>query len=79
MIKQEIWETSKGFVRNVWLDHLAFYVKSSKKVDEIYKIVTTLGYKITRQPNEYPEYSEWYYAFYFRDPNGIPLEVFYKD
>jgi len=67
---------SEQFVRNVGLDHLAFELNSEKEVDEIYELVNNLNVKITREPKKYPEYSESYYAFYFRDPNGIPLEVY---
>ena len=64
------------FVRNVGLDHLAFELNSETEVDKIYELVKKLNVKITREPKKYPEYTESYYAFYFRDPNGIPLEVY---
>lgn len=67
---------SEEFVRNVGLDHLAFELNSEKEVDTIYELVNNLNVKITREPKKYPEYSESYYAFFFRDPNGIPLEVY---
>jgi catechol 2,3-dioxygenase-like lactoylglutathione lyase family enzyme len=28
-----------------------------------------------KEPKAFPEYSSKYYAFYFRDPDGIPLEI----
>ena len=67
---------SEEFVRNVGLDHLAFELKSETEVDKIYELIKKLNVKITREPKKYPEYTESYYAFYFRDPNGIPLEVY---
>ena len=67
---------SEEFVRNVGLDHLAFKLNSETEVDKIYELINKLNVKITREPKKYPEYSESYYAFYFRDPNGIPLEVY---
>ena len=67
---------SKQFVRDIGLDHLAFELKSKTEVDEIYELIKKLDVKITREPKKYPEYSDTYYAFYFRDPNGIPLEVY---
>lgn len=67
---------SESFVRNVGLDHLAFEVKKNEEVDKIYQLVDKLNVKITRIPREYPEYTETYYAFFFRDPDGIPLEVY---
>jgi len=67
---------SEEFVRNVGLDHLAFELNSEAEVDKIYELINKMNVKITREPKKYPEYSESYYAFYFRDPNGIPLEVY---
>lgn len=67
---------SEKFVRNVGLDHLAFKLKSKNEVDKIYKLVSKLDVDITHEPKRYPDYSDTYYAFYFRDPNGIPLEVY---
>jgi len=67
---------SETFVRNVGLDHLAFEVKSKSEVDNIFNLVKELDVKITREPRMYPVYTSKYYAFYFRDPNGIPLEIF---
>ena len=69
-------EESRQFIRNVGLDHLAFELNSKIEVDKVFKLIKTLDVKITRKPKKYPEYSESYYAFYFRDPNGIPLEVY---
>lgn len=65
----------KPFNRFVGLNHIAFEVESREKVDEIHKLVKELGVKITRGPKKYPEYTDNYYAFFFRDPDGIPLEV----
>jgi catechol-2,3-dioxygenase len=67
---------SEQFVRDVGLDHLAFELKSTKEVDKVYELIKKLDVKITRKPKKYPEYTDTYYAFYFRDPNGIPLEIY---
>ena len=77
-IKSELSQISLPFVRNVGLDHLAFFVDSADFVDEIFHDLTVMGAKITRAPRHYPEYSPQYYAIYFRDPDGIPLEVAFK-
>jgi len=69
-------EESKPFVRNVGLDHLAFQLNNKSEVDEVYNLLKTMNTEITRKPQKYPDYSKTYYAFYFRDPNGIPLEVY---
>jgi glyoxylase I family protein len=68
----------KEFVRDVGLDHLAFRVNKKSMVNRLFEIVKELDIKITREPRKYPEYSPSYYAFYFRDPDNIPLEIFYK-
>ena len=65
----------KKFNRYVGLNHIAFEVATKEKVDEIYQLVKNLGVEITREPQKYPDYTENYYAFYFRDPDGVPLEV----
>jgi len=65
----------KDFVRNVGLDHICIGVDSREKVDEVYELLKNLDVVITREPRLYPEYTENYYAIYFRDPDGIPFEV----
>ena len=67
---------SEQFVRDVGLDHLAFGLDSETEVNRIYELIKKLNVKITCGSKKYPEYSETYYAFYFRDPNGIPLEIY---
>lgn len=80
--KHNIWirfdrqKESEKFVRDVGLDHLAFELKSKTEVDKVYELIKKLNVKITREPIKYPEYTDTYYAFYFRDPNGIPLEIY---
>ena len=63
------------FVRYVGLDHLALFVDSKKDVDRMYEDLQSANIRITRPPSNYPEYSPEYYAFYFRDPDDIPLEI----
>ena len=77
-IKYEKSKKHKKFVRDVGLDHLAFRVLKKKQVDELFEIIKQHKVKITREPKNYPEYSKKYYAIYFRDPDNIPLEIFYK-
>jgi len=51
----------------------AFQVDSTEKVDEIYKLAMELG-----ATDEGPAgaRSDWFYAGYFRDPDGNKLNVF---
>ncbi len=65
------------FVRDVGLNHLAFRARSTAEVERIHNDLQAAGVEITRPPAAYPEYSPEYYAFYFRDPDGIPLEIVY--
>lgn len=69
-------KVSEIFVRDIGLDHLAFELKNNIEIDNVFSLVKTLNVEITREPKKYPEYSDTYYAFYFRDPNGIPLEIY---
>jgi catechol 2,3-dioxygenase-like lactoylglutathione lyase family enzyme len=72
------WDGSKihePFVRDVGLDHIAFFVDSKQVVDEMYEELKSTNTRITRPPAHYPEYSPEYYAFYFRDPDEVPLEI----
>ena len=66
------------FVRDSGLDHLAFAARSKTEVDKMYEVLRDANVSITHPPAFYPEYSPNYYAFYFRDPDGIPLEVAYS-
>lgn len=73
-----IHETDKNyqpFNRFVGLNHIAFQAKSKEQVDDLYNTVKGEGVVITRKPRLYPEYSDTYYAFFFRDPDDIPLEI----
>ena len=75
-IRYDRQKKSKNFIRDVGLDHLAFELKSETEVDKIYELIKKLNVKITYKPKKYAKYSDTYYAFYFRDPNGIPLEIY---
>lgn len=77
MIRKDKVYESQTFIRYPWLDHLCLQVKSRKLVDSVYESLIQQWYVTTTTPKAYPEYSEVYYAFSFRDPDGIPLEVAY--
>ena len=77
MLRQDKITPANVFVRNVGLDHLCFSVKENVVVDELYSKLSQSGTVISKNPMLYPEYSNDYYAFYFRDPDGIPLEIAY--
>ncbi|WP_067618820.1 VOC family protein [Alicyclobacillus acidiphilus] len=74
-IRHDVGSRHHAFVRDVGLDHIALLADSKEKVDELYQAVSALDALVTQAPEFYPEYAEHYYAFYFRDPSGIPLEI----
>jgi len=56
--------------------HLAFAAGSSDEVDALYeKVRTILGVTIVSPPRLYPEYTPDYYAFFFKDTEGVKLEI----
>lgn len=78
-LKWEKENKHEPFVRDVGLDHLAFKASSREQVEKIFQLLRSQNTVITREPIDYPEYNTPYYAFYFRDPDGIPLEIVWKD
>ena len=58
------------------LHHLAFKAESRLEVDRLAVEAEHIGANIVAQPQEYPEYNPpGYYAFFFKDPDGIKLEI----
>lgn len=58
------------------LHHLAFGADSREEVDRLYAQVRTIpGVTIVSPPRLYPEYTSDYYAFFFKDTEGIKLEI----
>jgi catechol 2,3-dioxygenase-like lactoylglutathione lyase family enzyme len=58
------------------LHHLAFRAPSRSDVDRLHIEVKAIGAEIVSAPREYPEYTPaGYYAFYFKDTEGIKYEI----
>lgn len=58
------------------LHHLAFRAPSRADVDRLHTEMRKIGATIVSAPREYPEYTPaGYYAFYFKDPEGIKYEI----
>lgn len=58
------------------LHHLAFRAESRADVDRLHLELKAIGATIVSPPREYPEYTPaGYYAFYFKDPEGIKYEI----
>lgn len=56
------------------LHHLCFQVADMSAVDEVVQGLRRLGIEVSK-PRLYPEYGADYYAVYFKDPDGIELEI----
>lgn len=57
------------------LHHLAFHADSPEEVDFLYFKIKEIPAVIVHAPKYYPEYCPDYYAFFFRDPEGIEYEI----
>ncbi|MBW8334616.1 MAG: VOC family protein [Prolixibacteraceae bacterium] len=57
------------------LHHLAFKADSRQEVDRAYHELVTIGANIVSEPKIHPEYSENYYAVYFKDMENIKYEI----
>jgi glyoxylase I family protein len=57
------------------LHHLAFDAQSREEVDGMYRLLKEIGAEILDPPAVY--YPPDYYATFFRDPDGIKLELAY--
>ena len=56
------------------LHHFCFRVEDCAAVDRVAKRFSELGIECSA-PQLYPEYAPDYYAIFFRDPDGLRLEV----
>jgi len=62
------------------LHHLAFRAASRAEVDALHVAVKAIGATIVSPPREYPEYvPPGYYAFFFKDLEGIKYEIVCHD
>ena len=57
------------------LHHLAFKADSRTEVDMAYSALKEIGAQIVNPPKIYNEYSENYYALFFKDLEGIKYEI----
>ena len=61
------------------LYHLAFKAESRDEVDEAYLKIKEIGANIVVAPKYYPQHGNSYYALFFKDPDGIKLEIMYEE
>lgn len=59
----------------VAVNHLTFRAPSKEEVDIAFNKVKELQCIITHGPKYYPEYCSDYYAFFFKDSEGIEYEI----
>ncbi|WP_282037330.1 VOC family protein [Saccharicrinis aurantiacus] len=57
------------------LHHLAFKASSRTEVDNAYLKLREIGAEIVSRPQIHKEYSENYYALYFKDTENIKYEI----
>ncbi len=57
------------------LHHLAFKANSRSEVDKAYQSLLEIGANIVIEPQIHPEYSDHYYAVYFKDLENIKYEI----
>jgi len=55
--------------------HLAFHAPRKEDVDLAFEAVKKLQTIIVHEPQYYPEYCHDYYAFFFKDSEGIEYEI----
>lgn len=60
------------------LHHLAFKVNSEAEVDELYERIKKTQAQIVAPPQFYPQHGQHYYALFFKDPDGIKLEIVFE-
>lgn len=60
------------------LHHLAFRAESEAQIDELYPLILEIGADIVEPPKFYPQHGSHYYALFFKDPNGIKLEIMFE-
>lgn len=59
--------------------HLAFRASSQQEVDSLYESIKSLDTTWLAAPQYYPQHGESYYALFFKDPDGIKLEVVFEE
>lgn len=74
--QREAYKTEKMSRRKAGaLHHIAFHVDSATAVDELYEKIREIPATIIHAPQYYPKYCPDYYALFFKDSEGIELEL----
>ena len=59
------------------IHHICWSAQSREVVEEVFGAARNAGAEIESEPREY-DYTPGYYAVFFRDPDGIKLEVLHR-
>ena len=59
--------------------HIAFRAGSREEIDRLYPEIKNAGANIIEPPKFYPQHGESYYALFFKDPDGIKLEIVFEE
>jgi catechol 2,3-dioxygenase-like lactoylglutathione lyase family enzyme len=59
------------------IHHICWSAPSREVVDEVFDAAKGAGAEVEDEPREY-DYTPGYYAAFFRDPDGIKLEVLHR-
>ena len=60
------------------LHHLAFRASSTDEIDALYPKIKDIGAEIVEPPRYYPQHGQGYYALFFKDLDGIKLEIMFE-
>jgi len=58
--------------------HIAFRAESNEEIDQLYPLIEDIGAHIVNPPKFYPQHGEKYYALFFKDLDGIKLEIMFE-
>jgi len=61
------------------IHHIAFKANSCQEVDRLYDQIKEIGATIVDAPKFYPQHGEKYYALFFKDHDGIKLEIVFEE
>ena len=61
------------------LHHLAFKASSREEIDQLYLQIKAIGANIVDPPKFYPQHGKSYYALFFKDLEGLKLEIVFDE
>ncbi len=61
------------------IHHLAFKASSKEEIDRLFPLIKVTGAQIVEPPKYYPQHGESYYALFFKDSEGIKLELVFEE